>query len=246
MKVLLIRANRNGEDAVELSRFGLDVLIAPYLQISQVNNLPGAKRMLAALSVRGPKWFVLTSTNALTYWSELVGLDPILEAFGNPEISFAAIGDQTAAQLKNLGVKKVLVPSRKDSLGLAELMRDGEPCPVIIPSGSIAMRSLPDELSEAGFEIISEVVYATEQVAKHAVSAKHLASGEISAVLFRSPSAARAFIHFHPEPTIKLVCGGNTTARQLRSLGFEPDAISEDPSPPACAKTISELLGVEK
>jgi uroporphyrinogen-III synthase len=246
LKVLLIRANRNGEDAVELSRFGLDALIAPYLQISQVDNLPGAEKMLEALVNPGPKWFVLTSTNALSYWSELVGLDRILQTFRNPEISFAAIGEQTAAQLKNLGVKDVLVPSQMDSLGLAELMRDGKPCPVIIPSGSIAMKSLPDELTKVGFEIISEVVYATEGLKESPIASEQLVSGEIAAVLFRSPSAARAFISFHPEPKIKLVCGGNTTARQLRTLGFEPDAISEDPSPAACAKTISDLLGVKK
>ena len=227
---------------MELSKFGIDSLISPYLSISLLPNKLGAERMLSELRTPGQKWFVLTSTNALGFWLELVGAAEGIAGLMTPGVRYAAIGEQTAAQLVEIGAKEVLVPDVRDASSLSELMRIETPTKVVIPSGSIAMKSLSNDLNLAGFEVISEVVYSTEIVSDRPSAFDAVENGEVAAVLLRSPSAVRAFLKFHPNPKLKIVCGGNTTANQLRALGFEPATISADPSPRACAEAIHKLL----
>lgn len=242
MRVLLIRANRNGPDALELSRYGIDSIVSSYLEISPINNRVGGQALLTALGKPGPKWFVLTSTNALDYWFGMVGRDSALKALRGPDISFAAIGNQTKLQLQRLGFREVLVADGFDSESLADMMLKLPPTLVVIPSGSIAMRVLPDRLSAAGFEILSGVVYQTGAVAARPEAAPAVDAGEIDAVLLRSPSAARSFLSFHPKPNLALVCAGKTTAKEVVRLGFDVAATSNDPSPENCAQTIRDLL----
>jgi len=72
MKILLIRPNRNDADAAALAKFGIKTEIDPYLEISQVNNVLGAQKMLDALRSKAEKWLILTSSNSLQYWQNLL------------------------------------------------------------------------------------------------------------------------------------------------------------------------------
>lgn len=242
MRVLLIRANRNGADVTALSRYRIDSRIDPYLNISALPNHDGAQRMLAALKTPGPKWLIATSTNALSYWSKLLPADELEAAIRSQEIRFAAIGNQTANQLRELGAKEVLVAGSKNGQSLADQLISTDPMPVVLPSGSIAMRDIPNQLGAHGFEILSEVVYVTETVNETPPSVLEIARGELDAVLFRSPSAVRAFLHFNKSPNLLLFCAGNTTARELGKFGLDADFVASEPDPEAVALAISEYF----
>jgi uroporphyrinogen-III synthase len=240
VKVLLIRPNRNEADAEALAEFGIETQIDPYLAISQVSNVLGAQKMLDALRSETEKWLILTSSNSLQYWQNL--LDPgELEkvVFESESIQFAAIGQQTRRQLFALGANEVVVADRFDSASLAKTLSGGNPIPVVIPAGSIAMQTLDNSLSALGFDVISEVVYQTNPAGTPPNSISQIAAGVFDAVLLRSPSAARTFLSMNPSPRLSIICGGNTTAKAVQALGVKPDLISADPSPEAIAKAVS-------
>ena len=240
MKVLLIRPNRNEADAEALAEFGIETQIDPYLAISQVSNVLGAQKMLDALRSETEKWLILTSSNSLQYWQNL--LDPgELEkvVFESESIQFAAIGQQTRRQLFALGANEVVVADRFDSASLAKTLSGGNPIPVVIPAGSIAMQTLDNSLSALGFDVISEVVYQTNPAVTPPNSISQIAAGVFDAVLLRSPSAARTFLSMNPSPRLSIICGGNTTAKAVQALGVKPDLITADPSPEAIARAVS-------
>jgi uroporphyrinogen-III synthase len=241
MKILLIRANRNEVDREAFEAQGIETVIDPFLQIEQVENLAGAQLMLDALKGERPKWLILTSSNALTYWQNLLPAGALQETIKNTSnIRFAAIGSQTEKQLLSLGAKTVIRAGNSDSESLGQLLAGYEVAPAIIPAGDIAMKNLENHLLANGSPIVSEVVYSTRAVISPPRSIGEISSGEITGVLFRSPSAVRSFFSFVPDPKLLLLCGGATTANAVRKMNREPDFVSVDPDPEAIAKSFAQ------
>jgi uroporphyrinogen-III synthase len=243
VKVLLIRANQNEADATALKKYGIETVIDPYLSISLVPNQVGARKMLEALKSEDLKWLIITSTNVLSYWSDLLEPGELVSAIATaPNTSFAAIGKRTKEQLTKLGVKEVLVASKKDSLSLAGQIAQTTPIKVILPTGSISMKTIPETLEGKGFEIISEVVYHTEGVTREPTSVAGVIAGLFDCVILRSPSAARSFLGFNPNPSLKIVCAGATTAKEVEKFGLSVSAVACDPSPESLALVTFEAL----
>jgi uroporphyrinogen-III synthase len=247
MKVLLIRANRNEPDAIELEKFGIQSFTDPFLEISQVQNPLGAKKMQEALSSPGEKWLVVSSTNALNFWSQLLPSGELESSLRSaPELKFAAIGEQTESQLLELGADKVLRPDLESGASLAMKLSEQKPAPIILPTGSISMKEIPNTLTPLGFPLISEVVYATELVSKVPESVAKIAAGEIDAVIVRSPSAARALCHFVPNCKVPVICAGQTTAKEASRLKLNIGVVSNRPTPSEVALTTNEYFGIKK
>jgi uroporphyrinogen-III synthase len=239
MKILLIRPNKNEADKQALEAKGFNVQIDEYLSINQVDNPEGAKNMLQAIKKPGKKWLLATSTNAMDYWQRQLPENALQQAITSAkDIHFGAIGSQTKSILEAFGAKDVITPKSNNGQSLAEQLAETEPATVIQPAGSIAMKDIPNTLEPMGFEMITEVVYSTEEVTETPKSVTQIANNEIDAVLFRSPSAARAFLKFNPNPNLKLISAGKTTAKQLASLGFEANLVIEKPDPESIAEAI--------
>lgn len=241
--VLLIRANRNEVDAAALSELGIASVTDPYLSITSSQNIAGARRMLEALRSNQPTWLIATSTNALSFFEDLLDSGELEQVIrSNRSLRFAAIGEQTQRELEQRGAVAVVTPWQAYADSLADILVQSQPCRVVIPSGSIAMNTLNTALTEHGFEIVSGVVYNTDTVHDTPESVVSVLSGRISAVLFRSPSAVRAFHSFNGVANIAVFCAGTTTARQAELLGYTVTAISENPSPESVAHTIAYSL----
>lgn len=244
--VLLIRANRNSDDRDALLDFGVASHIDPYLAISLVENSAGAMRLLDRLENSDSAWLVITSQNALTYWYQQCPVGSLEALLGKtPHLRYAAVGALTAEVLRMFGVKDILMPDSRDSASLADLIAQHPPGTVVIPSGNIAMRSVPKTLEPLGFEIVEEVFYATGVVQNPPPSLALIQSGKLDTVLLRSPSAARAFFSFvHDIPrSLTIICGGETTAGEVRRLGFPNPRVAPDPNPRAVARFIAENRG---
>jgi len=112
----------------------------------------------------------------------------------------------------------------------------------VLPTGSIAMRDLATALSNTGFTVVREAIYQTESVIETPSSVAAIAHGDVDAVVLRSPSAVRAFVHYNGLPKVHVFCTGPTTARQARELGLSVAAVSRDPSPAALADSIARTL----
>lgn len=242
MTVLLIRANRNIDDRDALLAEGIDSHIDPYLTIRAVENPGGAERLVTVLEACEPVWLVITSQNAFTYWYQQAPPGSLEALLGkSSHIRYGAIGQTTAQVLEVFGVRDVVVPEGRNSASLADLIASSPPCPIAIPAGNISMRSLPQRLGPAGFDIVEEVFYATAPVLTTPRSVSQVMEGTIDTALLRSPSAARAFFGFVPEVprAFRIVCGGETTAHEVRRLGFAHPLVAADPSPLAVARLIA-------
>jgi uroporphyrinogen-III synthase len=241
MTTLLIRPNRNEPDREAILAKGLSVTVDPFLTISPVENPEGATRLLDIIQAGGPAWLVVTSLNAWDNWLAQLPTGALEAAIAdNRDVRFGAIGETTAEVLYALGIEDVAIPSRRDGDSLADLIAQTQPCPVVLPSGSISMRSIPETLVPRGFPVNEEVFYHTEAVRQEPASVKKILSGEVTSVVFRSPSAVRAFFSFVPEPpaTLALVCGGRTTAREVERCGALPTIISVGPTPVEVAEAV--------
>lgn len=241
--VLLIRANRNDVDAQALALAGIRTVIDPYLSISSSGNIQGARRLIEELQSSETTWLVATSTNALDFFEQLLSPGQLTSVIrSSPQLKFAAIGEQTKHELELRGAVDVRIPQHSHAEGLSELLVQSNAHRIVIPSGSISMNTLNEVLFANGIELFDEVMYITEPVAQGPESVQLVKRGLTNAVLFRSPSAARAFQLFNGTPSLKVFCAGKTTARQAEQLGFSVAAISETPSPHNVAQTIAAHL----
>ena len=249
--VLLIRADGNQDDAAALAELGIETVIDPYIRIDKSTDAAGAERLLEALGNPGSKYLIATSVNAIRCFGELVGIENLMHAIANADdLQFAAVGARTAEALSELGASDVLTPELADSAALANLLADlaeepsgveGQPT-AIIPSGLLAMKTLPNKLEAAGWNLSQGVVYTTVTVDSPPASIAAAQAGDFSAVIFRSPSAARAFLSFVPNPTMPLVAAGFTTAKVIEDAGLAVASIPSNPTPKSVAAEVESLL----
>jgi uroporphyrinogen-III synthase len=246
MTTLLIRPNRNEPDQEAISAKGLAVTVDPFLTISRVENPDGASRLLGIIQSGKPAWLVVTSLNAWENWLAQLPHGQLEQAIANNDsLRCGAIGDTTARVLNALGIADVTIPSSRNGESLADLIAQSEPCPVVLPSGSISMRSIPETLVPRGFPVIEEVFYQTETVGDRPASVEKVLTGDVTSVVFRSPSAVRAFFSFVPEPpdSLALVCGGRTTATEVERCGAHPTIVAAGPSPAEIAEAVWTVEG---
>jgi uroporphyrinogen decarboxylase len=245
--VLLIRADGNQDDAEALTDLGIETVIDPYIRIDRAADSTDAISLLNALSQPGAKWLIATSVNAIRCFAELVGREVLIETLAaQTELRFGAVGERTAQSLRELGAIEVLTPELSDSAALAAMLAnlgdDQSQQTAIIPSGLLAMKTLPNRLESAGWKLIQGVVYTTLTVDAEPASASAARAGEFSAVIFRSPSAARAFLSFVPEPKMPLLAAGFTTAKVIQDAGLTVASIPSNPTPKSVAAAVQQIL----
>lgn len=243
--VLLIRGDNNESDETALTKLGIPSLIDPYIEIKIANDPTDGEHLLSLLEKsESPLWLLATSVNALKFWSKIIGEDRLRSAISvRTDLRFAAVGDTTADALRNFGADEVFIPKDATGRSLADGLVGAYPTGhVLIPGGNLAMKTVPSALVSAGWRVSTAVVYMTSPVEKEPKSVHLVRNKEVSAVLFRSPSAVRAFTHFVPNPAIPLVCAGVTTAHALEEQGLKVAALSSKPSAEVVASTIYSLL----
>lgn len=243
--VLLIRAENNETDQAALTKLGIPSLIDPYLEIRVSEDATQAEQLLSTLEGTNDRvWLVATSVNAFKFWSQIVGEARLRSAImRHPEAKFAAVGEATASILRNFGANDVLIAHDSTGQSLADdLIALNSAGHAFVPGGNLAMKSLPSTLRSAGWRVSSATVYTTSPVAKEPSSARLIRTKEVSAILFRSPSAVRALTHYIPRPEVELVCIGPTTAKALTDQDLIPAVVSPGLSAEVVASTIYSLL----
>lgn len=243
--VLLIRGDNNESDEAALTKLGIPSLIDPYIEVEVADDPSDGQRLLALLENSNTStWLLATSANALKFWGQIVGADNLRKTIATRNtLRFAAVGEATADALRQFGAEEVLVPEEATGKSLADQLIATHPAGhALIPGGNLAMRTLPATLISAGWQVSTAIVYTTSHIGKEPKSAQLVRDKEVSAVLFRSPSAVRALTHFVPSPKVPLVCAGVTTAQALQEQGLTVAALSPKPSAEVVASTIYSLL----
>lgn len=229
--ILLIRANDNEADATALNALGIPTDIDPFLSIlPNPDQSPAFALLDAALNAATPTWIIALSINAVLSWSQIVGFEKLKTAFTNPYLSFAAVGESTKNRLIELGGANINMGTAMNSQSLLDSLSSKPAATAIIPGGNLAMDTLPVGLETAGWNIIRGKVYENSVVGKVPTSTTRIHNNEFSAVLLRSPSAARALVYFLPQCNVPIICGGPTTALESQRLGLNIAVIAVEPT----------------
>jgi uroporphyrinogen-III synthase len=147
----------------------------------------------------------------------------------------------------SLGANVVAIPESAYSQELAQLLvkeTQGEPASAVIPGGNLTLKTLTQELTQAGWKLDCGEVYLTRTTGRTPESVAGVARGEYSAVVFRSPSAAQAFYEHCGANQLPAICGGQTTAKLATELGLNVVGIAKTPSSSSIANAVQQALSI--
>lgn len=228
--VVVTRARRQAPAlSTALEELGARVQEFPTILIQPVEDttwLHGAIRELGSYT-----WIVFTSVNGVQIFFTALGrAGGDARAFAGVRV--AAIGSQTAACLREHGVRADLVPGRFTSRALlasfASLKEDRQGERFLIPGSDLAGDPLPAGLEEMGAEVVVLPVYRNLAPAYRAEEVDQVFGRNPDLVTFTASSTARnlaaALRSCGREEylgRIRCACIGPVTAETARGLGFE-------------------------
>jgi uroporphyrinogen III methyltransferase/synthase len=194
------------------------------------------------------QWIAFTSVNAVRAVREKFeeyGLDA--RAFAGVKV--AAVGDQTAAALRDFGIMADLVPDGEQSgEGLANVWPayDDVLDPinrVLLPRADIATENLLARLTDLGWEAEDVTAYRTVRAAPPPAPIREaIKGGGFDAVLFTSSSTVRNLIGIAGKPHAVTVIAviGPQTAKTAAEFGLRVDVMAPTPSVSALVDAVAE------
>ena len=195
------------------------------------------------------QWVAFTSVNAVRAIREKFeeyGLDA--RAFAGVKV--AAVGDQTAAALKDFGIAPDLVPEGEQSgQGLAEEWPPYDDVldpinRVLLPRADIATEHLVARLTELGWEAEDVTAYRTVRAAPPAAPIREaIKGGGFDAVLFTSSSTVRNLVGIAGKPHAVTVIAviGPQTAKTAAEFGLRVDVMAPRPSMSELVEALAEF-----
>jgi uroporphyrinogen-III synthase len=187
------------------------------------------------------RWVVFTSAQAVTATCGQPRWTATWQSIPTTRPRIAAIGPATERRLRAVGLAPDLVPDRSSGRDLAAALLDREGSlrgvRVLWPRSEIATRELPDALVAAGAVVTEPDAYRTLPVVPAAFGdfVERLESGQVDAVAFFSPSAARSLSRALGDGTLRRLAGrtevasiGPTTSATLADLAA-PATIEGEP-----------------
>ncbi|HEY2518819.1 MAG TPA: bifunctional uroporphyrinogen-III C-methyltransferase/uroporphyrinogen-III synthase [Streptosporangiaceae bacterium] len=195
------------------------------------------------------QWVAFTSVNAVRAIREKFeeyGLDA--RAFAGVKV--AAVGDQTAAALKDFGIAPDLVPEGEQSgPGLAEEWPPYDDVldpinRVLLPRADIATEHLVARLTELGWETEDVTAYRTVRAAPPPAPIREaIKGGGFDAVLFTSSSTVRNLVGIAGKPHAVTVIAviGPQTAKTAAEFGLRVDVMAPQPSMTALVEALAEF-----
>ena len=234
-RVLVTRpVEQAAELCAALREAGAEPVRIPMLRAAPAPDTPELAAALAALD--GYDALLFTSQNAVRFLVER------LAASGREPRALAArvfcVGPATAAAARTAGFgSPEQPPSRFDSEGLLAALREAMPAAgrrLLFVRGEAARDALPRGLRESGAQVDEAVVYRTLPAEVDATALRAaLVRGELAALTFTSPSAARRFAACLDPAALRAARGavvaaiGEVTAAALREVGLAAEVVAE-------------------
>jgi uroporphyrinogen-III synthase len=231
-------AGSSAEWRGRLETQGAEVIELPLIQVTKDVNLNTLAEVLQEFGAY--EWVVFTSVNGVKYFfEEFIRVHVDIRALGLVRI--AAVGEATAAALRDLHLRVDLQPKKAsgEELALELIKRESiDSAKVLVVTGSRNRDVLVEKLHEARAIVDQLPVYRTEETDLGAdpVAADFRAKGA-DAILFASPSAVQSF--FDQAAALKLgakarkpLAGsiGPTTTATMKQLGLPVDFEAAEPS----------------
>lgn len=225
LRVVVTRPRHQRSRLVERLRAeGADAVSVPTIAIVDPVD-DGAALTAAALAIDSYDWVVFSSANAV---ERVVARLPDISAM--TQVSVAAMGTATVAELERHGVQVDLVPERFIAESLLEVFpapTPGEVARVLLPSAEVTRGVLPDGLRAKGWSVDEVVAYRT--VAATIGAAEREAVAGADAVLFTSGSTVEQWVAAFgdEQPTPIVACIGPATAEVAGRLHIDVDLVAE-------------------
>lgn len=217
---------------------GAEVVELPLIKVTKDVDL----NVLAEVfqEIGGYEWVVFTSANGVKYFfEELIRVFEDIRSLG--VVRIAAVGEATAAALRDLHLRVDLQPKKATGEELAKelIAREAmDSAKILVVTGNRNREVVVEMLNEARAIVDQLPVYRTEEtdLAADPVAGDFRAKGA-DAILFASPSAAQSF--FDQAAALKLapkarkpLAGsiGPTTSAAMRQLGLPVDFEAGEPN----------------
>jgi uroporphyrinogen-III synthase len=238
------------ELAGRLTALGAEVIELPLIHVSKEID----KHTLAdaLLELGGYDWIVFTSANGVRYFfEEFHRIFDDIRSLGL--LRFAAVGDTTAAAIREQHIKVELQPKVATGAALAnELIATGslDSAKLLIITGNLNREDLVKKLEDAHAIVDQLQVYKTEQtdLSADAAAADFRAKGA-DAILFASSSAVQSFAD--QAGTLKLAKNakrplagsiGPQTSETMKKTGMPIDFEAKTPSLDALVEALVKKL----
>jgi uroporphyrinogen III methyltransferase/synthase len=253
-RVLVTRSREQAPElAAALRRAGAEPVLFPLL----VRMPPGDWREVdAALARRdGYDALLFTSANAVRALASRAAERGASIAALAPRVF--CVGPGTAQAARSAGLEVHGVPEqRSDGEGLLELVARELPPRgrrFLLPRAEAARETLPEGLRAAGARVDVVTVYRTVAAPVDAGALRErLVRGELDALTFASPSAAKRFAELLDDGA-RAAAGrcvvaaiGPVTAEALRNLGLAPDCVADRASPASLVEALASCLAARR
>jgi uroporphyrinogen III methyltransferase/synthase len=225
--VLVTRAR---EDAPALSALivgaGGSPVLLPCIELAEPRDRRPLEAMVARLRAGWlPDLIVLASPHAVRRFAA--------EAGGLPPVRIAAVGEETAKVLRDLGASEVVSPAEgAGAEALLAALGDLSRLRVMLPRAEEATAQLLDGLRARGAEVEAVPLYRTAPAPiADAFGAAALRGGRVDAISFASGSAARGFAQLFGADAVSLAsrcavaCIGSSCAQAAQAAGLPVDAV---------------------
>ncbi len=247
-RVLVARPTGQADELVAgLRSHGVETVHVPAIEIRQA---PAGGQLDAALAEASRAQFiVVTSANAARAAlaaAARVGLAPTT-------VRWAAVGEATAAVLREAGVEDAFLPSAANGAALARELPVRAGDLVLVPHADIADGSLAEVLADRGVEVAEAVAYETAEAPGASVPllAAALDDGPIDALVLTSGSTARGLLALADGTarerlaSIPAIAAGAATAAAARAAGYTTVLVAPSPAATDLAAFTASVLGVE-
>jgi uroporphyrinogen III methyltransferase/synthase len=248
-RVLVPRTKEQaGEVCDRLRAYGAVPEQVPTIAVEPPRTPQQMERAVRGLVTGRYQWIAFTSANAVRAVREKFeeyGLDA--RAFAGVKV--AAVGQQTAAALREFGIVPELVPDAAQSAeGLADVFPayDDVLDPinrVLLPRADIATEGLVARLTDLGWEAEDVTAYRTVRAAPPPAPIREaIKGGGFDAVLFTSSSTVRNLIGIAGKPHAVTVIAviGPQTAKTAAEFGLRVDVMAPRPSATALVDALAE------
>jgi hydroxymethylbilane synthase len=168
------------------------------------------------------------------------------------DVKWAAVGEATAAVLREAGVAEVFVPSVASGAALAAELPLAPGDRVLLPRADIADASLPDALQQRGAVVTEVAAYQTREApdASRSLLADALADGPLDLLVLTSGSGARGLAALATAGdrarllATPVVASGAKAAEIASSVGYRTVLIAPAPDSATLASFAAASLGV--
>lgn len=249
-KVLVPRAkSQAGPMSARLVSHGAIPVEVPTISIEPPRSPAQMERAIKGLVDGRYQWVVFTSVNAVTaVWEKFQSFG--LDARSFAGVRIAAVGQRTAAAIRDLGITPELLPddAKQNAAGIVEVfpeyVEELDPVNrVLLPRADIGTDVLVDGLVGLGWEVDDVVAYRTVRAAPPSADIRDMIkSGGFDAVCFTSGSTVKNLVGIAGKPHSRTIiaCIGPMAAAVAREYGLRVDVVPERASIPDLVDALAE------